>query len=136
MTTMAHTIVNPSELHDPTAFGYSHTVSVPATGRLVFVAGQYGSDMSGQTTSADFVTQVDRSFANLGTALRAAGVDHGDVVQIRTYIVDYDASRLEILLAEVQRIWGDRPPAQTLVGVASLALPDMLFEVEAVAAHA
>lgn len=32
--------------------------------------------------------------------------------------------------------WGDQPPAQTLVGVAALALPDMLFEVEAIAVAA
>lgn len=43
------------------------------------------------------------------------------------------ASELDILLATLRRIWGDQPPAQTLLGVAALALPDMLFEVDAVA---
>lgn len=130
---MAITITNPTGLHDPTRFGYSHVAAVPAGSELVFVAGQYGSDASGQTTSPDFGAQVARSFVNLGTALQAAGVGYGDVVQIRTYIVDHSPEKLDMLLAAVRGIWGDRPPTQTLVGVAALALSDMLFEVEAVA---
>ena len=129
---MTPTIVNPPELHDPTAFGYSHTASAPA-GELVFVAGQYGSDETGETASKDFATQVEQSFANLGTALHAVGLDYTHVVRIGTYIVDHDHDKLECLVAAVRRIWGDRPPAQTLVGVAALALPEMRFEVEAVA---
>ena len=75
-----------------------------------------------------------QSFTNLGTALRAAGLGYEHVVRLGTYIVEHDSEKLEILLAAIRRIWGDRPPAQTLIGVASLALPDMLFEVDAVAA--
>jgi enamine deaminase RidA (YjgF/YER057c/UK114 family) len=131
---MTPTIVNPTELHDPTGFGYSHTASAP--GELVFIAGQYGSDETGETASKDFAAQVERSFENVGTALRAVGLDYTHVVRIGTYIVDHDHDKLEILVDAVRRIWGDRPPAQTLVGVAALALPDMLFEVEAVATRA
>jgi enamine deaminase RidA (YjgF/YER057c/UK114 family) len=132
---MTPDIVNPAELHDPTGFGYSHVVAATGARDLVFIAGQYGSDETGHTTSHDFATQVERSFANLGTALRAAGLDYTDVVRIGTFIVDHDAAKLDAIVAAVRRIWGDRPPAQTLTGVAALALPDMLFEVEAVAAR-
>jgi enamine deaminase RidA (YjgF/YER057c/UK114 family) len=71
----------------------------------------------------------------LGLALRAAGLDYPDVVRLGTYIVDHDQSKLESLLEVISGIWGDQPPAQTLIGVAALALPDMLFEVDAVAAR-
>lgn len=133
--TMSDAIVNPSELHDPTGFGYSHLVRVPAGSELVLVAGQYASDANGDVTSKDFAAQVEQAFANLGTALRAARLGYGDVVRLGTYIVDHDAEKVPILRAVIQRIWGDRPPAQTLVGVAALARPDMLFEVEATAAR-
>jgi hypothetical protein len=34
---MAHTIINPDGLHDPTGFGYSHVAHT--SGDLVFIAG-------------------------------------------------------------------------------------------------
>ncbi|WP_030144546.1 RidA family protein [Glycomyces sp. NRRL B-16210] len=128
---MPVTITNPAELHDPTGFGYSHVARV--SGELVLVAGQYDSDAEGRTTSGDFAAQVDNAFANLGKALHSAGLDYADVAQLRTFVVDHDMEKLEILGEAIARIWGDRPPVQTLLGVAALALPDMRFEVDAVA---
>lgn len=130
---MPHTLTNPDGLHDPTGYAYSHVAAT--TGDLVFVAGQYGSDPDGAVVGDDFAVQVERAFANLGTALRAAGLDYGHVARLGTYVVDHDADRLAVLLDRITRIWGDRPPAQTLIGVAALALPGMLFEVDAVAAR-
>ncbi len=128
---MPHTLANPDGLHDPTGYGYSHVAAT--TGDLVFIAGQYGSGPDGQVVSDDFADQVDRAFANLGTALRAAGLDYHHVARLGTYVVDHDADRLAVLIERIGRTWGDRPPAQTLIGVAALALPGMLFEVDAVA---
>ncbi|MET9067168.1 RidA family protein [Streptosporangium sandarakinum] len=128
---MTHTIINPETLHNPVGYGYSHIAR--ASGEMVFIAGQYASDGEGHVTSDDFADQVRRSFENMGTALAAAGLDYRHVVQIRTFIVDHDMAKLEILAKAVQEIWEDLPPTQTLIGVAALALPGMLFEVDAVA---
>ncbi|MFD6390042.1 RidA family protein [Nocardia sp. NPDC060259] len=128
---MSVEIINPAELHDPTGFGYSHVARV--TGELVLIAGQYDSDGDGHTTTTDFAGQVERAFGNLGIALRSAGLDYGDVAQLRTFIVDHDLDKLTILGKKIAEIWGERPPVQTLLGVAALALPGMLFEVDAVA---
>ncbi|MER5929863.1 RidA family protein [Streptomyces sp. NPDC002054] len=128
---MTRSITNPAGLHNPTAFGYSHIVSAP--GEQVFIAGQYGSDETGAVVSEDFAEQVERTFANLRTALAAAGLGPSDVVRIGTYIVDHDQTRLEVLLGHLHATWGTELPAQTLIGVASLALPGMLFEMDAVA---
>lgn len=128
---MSVEIINPAELHDPTGFGYSHVARV--TGELVLIAGQYDSDGAGHTTTTDFAGQVDRAFGNLGIALGSAGLDYGDVAQLRTFIVEHDLDKLTILGKKIAEIWGERPPVQTLLGVASLALPGMLFEVDAVA---
>ncbi|WP_069163177.1 RidA family protein [Nocardia altamirensis] len=128
---MAIEISNPSELHDPTGFGYSHVARV--SGELVFVAGQYDSDAQGHTTSDDFATQVDNAFANLGIALRSVGLDFAEVAQLRTFIVDHNLEKLAVIGKKVAEIWGERPPTQTLTGVAALALPGMQFEVDAVA---
>ncbi|KRV48222.1 endoribonuclease L-PSP [Wenjunlia vitaminophila] len=132
---MAHALVNPDGLHDPVPFGYSHTATVPAGTELVLVAGQYGSGPDGAVVSADFTEQVKQAFRNIGVALAAHGLDLSHVVQLRTYVVDHDVSKLGPIAAAVQEGWGAEPPTQTLIGVASLAAPDVLFEVEAVAAR-
>ncbi len=85
--------------------------------------------------SADFAEQVGPTFRNIGVALAAHGLDLGDVVQLRTYVVNYHVSKLGPIAGAVQEVWGAKPPTQTRVGVASLATPDMLIEVEAVAAR-
>ncbi|NYI03829.1 RidA family protein [Allostreptomyces psammosilenae] len=132
---MAHAIVNPDGLHDPVPFGYSHTAAVPAGTELVLVAGQYGSGPDGSVVSTDFAEQVKQTFHNIGVALAAHGLDLGHVVQLRTYVVDHDVSKLGPIAGAVRERWGTKPPTQTLIGVAGLATPDVLFEVEALAAR-
>ncbi|MFC4373856.1 RidA family protein [Nocardia halotolerans] len=133
---MTHTLVNPDGLHDPVPFGYSHTATVPAGTDLVLVSGQYGSDPDGAVVSPDFADQVKRTFHNIGIALAAHGLDLGHVAQLRTYVVNHDVTKLGPIAAAVQEHWGTNPPTQTLIGVAALATPDVLFEVEAVATRA
>ncbi|MGW6919116.1 RidA family protein [Kitasatospora sp. NPDC054939] len=125
------TITNPAGLHDPAPFGYSHAVAAP--GELVFIAGQYASDGTGNVVSEDFAVQVEQSFDNLRTALAAVGLGLEHVVRLGTFIVDHDLAKLEVLGKALHAAWGDRLPAQTLSGVASLALPGMLFEIDAIA---
>lgn len=129
--TVARTITNPPALHDPRPFGYSHVVSAP--GETVFIAGQYGSDKTGAVVSPEFAAQVDQAIENLRAALASVGLGVEHVVRIGTYIVDHDEQKLETLLDALKRTWGDDLPAQTLIGVAKLALPGMLFEIDAIA---
>lgn len=132
---MQPVVVNPPDLHDPVPFGYSHTVSVPAGSELVLVAGQFGSDQTGAVVSSAFDEQVRQAFANVGTALAAHDLGLDQVVQLRTYVVEPDFDKLGAIGGAVQGIWGDVPPTQTVLGVASLATPEILVEVEAVAAR-
>ncbi|VXB08760.1 RidA family protein [Aeromicrobium sp. 9AM] len=133
---MSHAILNPYGLHNPVPFGYSHTASVPAGTDLVFVSGQYGSGTEGTVVSADFAAQVQQAFSNVDIALAAHDLDLMNVVQLRTYVVDLDFEKLATIGQAVAARCGDLPPTQTVIGVASLAAPDILFEVEAVAAGA
>ncbi|MCB0882260.1 MAG: RidA family protein [Thermoleophilia bacterium] len=132
---MSHTILNPDGLHDPVPFGYSHTARLPPGAELVFVAGQYGSGPDGSVVSDDFAEQVRRAFDNVAVALGAHGLGLSDVVQLRTYVVDPDFDKLGAIARAVGAC-GDNPPPQTVIGVAGLAIPGILFEVEAVAARA
>ena len=132
---MAHNIVNPDGLHDPGPFGYSHTASVPAGTELVFVSGQYGSGSDGMVVSEDFDAQVEQAFINLGTALAAHDLALADVVQLRTYVVNPDFEKLGVIGKAVASGGAEKPPTQTVIGVAGLAMPNILFEVEAIAAR-
>jgi enamine deaminase RidA (YjgF/YER057c/UK114 family) len=132
---MSHTIVNPAGLHDPVPFGYSHTAAVAAGAELVVVAGQYGSGPDGAVVSAGFAEQVGQAFRNLGVALAAHDLELIHVVQLRTYVVGLDGAKLGAIGQAVGSTWGATPPTQTVIGVAGLALPEILFEVEAVAAR-
>ncbi|MEL7158176.1 MAG: RidA family protein [Actinomycetota bacterium] len=132
---MPNTIANPAGLHDPTPFGYSHSVRIAAGSELVVIAGQYGSGPDGSLASTAFADQVGQSFHNLGLALAAHELDLTNVVQLRTYVVDHDFDKLGIIVGAIAEAWGARPPANTLIGVAALATPDLLFEVEAMAAR-
>jgi enamine deaminase RidA (YjgF/YER057c/UK114 family) len=133
---MPYRIVNPAALHDPSPFGYSHSAALAAGTGLVFVSGQYGSDAYGALVSPHFAPQLEQAFANLATVLAAHGLTPREVVQLRTYVVQPDAEKLGLIGQMVQAHCGPVPPTQTLIGVASLAMPGMWFEVEAVAAQA
>lgn len=132
---MIHTIVNPTDLHDPVPFGYSHTAAIPAGAGLVLVSGQYGSGPDGAVVSSDFGEQVQQAFRNVGLALAAHALELSHVVQLRTYIVGLDFERLGVLAQAVHAGCGTPPPTQTVLGVTALAAPDILFEIEAVAAR-
>lgn len=126
-------LINPAGLYDPSANGYTHVAVVPAGATLVYLAGQGGEDQDGNLVD-DFTTQLRQAFANLRIALTAASARPEQVVKLTTLIVNHDEIKLQQLGAEVQAIWGNRPPTQTLIPVPRLALDGMLFEVEAVAA--
>ncbi|MER7706125.1 RidA family protein [Kitasatospora sp. NPDC097605] len=125
------TITNPADLHDPRPFGYSHVVSAP--GETVYLAGQYASDADGQVAVEDFAAQVALSLENLRRALTSVGLGFENVVRLGSFIVDHDPQKLEILNKALRYTWGERLPAQTLSGVATLALPGMLVEIDAIA---
>jgi enamine deaminase RidA (YjgF/YER057c/UK114 family) len=130
---MTHTLMNPEGLHNPIPFGYSHTAAIPAGAQLVLVAGQYGSTTDGTVVSHDFAVQVKQAFHNLAIALAAHDLGLRHVAQLRTYVVKPDFEKLGVIGRAVRVGCGDVPPTQTVIGVASLAMPDILFEVEAVA---
>lgn len=125
------TIVNPPNLGDPTPNGYSTAVIVPANARVAYISGQGGFDTTGQL-SPDFATQVEQAYANLGSALEGIGARPDQVAKLTVFVVDHDMSKLGVLTQNVTAMFGNKLPAQTLVGVPKLAVEPMLFEVEAI----
>jgi enamine deaminase RidA (YjgF/YER057c/UK114 family) len=111
---------------------YSHVVV--ATGRrTIYTAGQVSIDERGALVGpGDLAAQTPQVMRNVGLALAAAG--YADIVKITTYVVNYrPEDRTVISTARAPFFAGGTPPASTLVGVAALAVPEWLVEIEAVA---
>ena len=124
--------VNPPGLQTPT--GYTHVVTARG-GKTVYVAGQVALDAAGNVVGkGDLGAQARQVFANLRTALTAAGATPADLVKLTWYVVGYKPDMLPALREARMAFLGDaKPPASTLVGVAALAREDFLIEVEAIA---
>ncbi len=128
--------LNPQALfHSPY---FTHTVAVSGAKRLVYVAGQVSYDRSGQVVGrGDMRAQTEQVFESLSHNLKAAGAGWGDVVKINGYMVGINPQRLtEYRETRTRYLVPGKLPASTLVGVASLVHPDLLLEVEVIAALA
>ncbi len=123
------TVVNPSNLADTTQYGYSQAAIVSPKAKVIYVAGQIGVSEDGPN---DFESQVDRSFDNLIAVIEAAGGRIEDVVKITLLIKNHDEKKLQYLVSKRRAVFGDSPPASTLIPVPTLALESLDFEIDAV----
>jgi enamine deaminase RidA (YjgF/YER057c/UK114 family) len=130
---MAHTeLRTPATLPPPN--GYSHVATIPAGSSLVWTSGQVPMTADGALAPAgDWEAQTRMAMENVGRALQAGGASWGDVVKLTIFVVDTTA------LATVRAVRDEfidleRPPTSSLVQVAGLFHPQLLVEVEAVAA--
>ncbi len=123
------TIVNPEHLADTTQFGFSQAAIVSPKAKVIYVAGQIGLSEDGPN---DFESQVDRSFDNLIAVIEAAGGKIEDTVRITLLIKNHDEKKLQYLVNKRRDVFGDSPPASTLIPVPMLALESLEFEIDAV----
>lgn len=122
--------INPDEV--PTPGDYTQVVA--ATGnRMVFVSGQVATDAQGNPVGADLAAQAHQAFANVGHSLAAAGAGPEHVTKVTIYVVHHRPEYLPHIVEARSAVFGDHKPADTLVGVEALALPEYLIEVEAIA---
>jgi enamine deaminase RidA (YjgF/YER057c/UK114 family) len=122
---------SPSTLSTPP--GYSHVVSLPASGRLVWTSGQVPIAADGiMAPAGDWEAQTRLAFQNVGHALAAGGAAWADAVKLTIFVVDL-AGLPTIRAVRDEFVDLERPPTSSLVQVAALFHPDVLVEVEAVA---
>jgi enamine deaminase RidA (YjgF/YER057c/UK114 family) len=112
------------------AKGYSH---VAKRGNIVFIAGQVAKDANGNLVGkGDIAAQVEQVFQNLKACVEAGGESLSDVVKLNVYTTDLAHYRPHIRAGR-DRYFAAHPPATTLLVVTSLADPDFLLEIDAVA---
>jgi 2-iminobutanoate/2-iminopropanoate deaminase len=124
---------NPPALSRPT--GYTHVVEVTGPVKTIYIAGQIAFDKDGNVVGAgDMKAQAEQVFKNLEAALAAAGAKFSDVVKMNTYVTDMEKAPA---VREVRaRYFADTTPASTLVQVPRLARPELMLEIEVIAAVA
>jgi 2-iminobutanoate/2-iminopropanoate deaminase len=121
---------NPQGVFPPYAC-YSHAAEVRGDARLLFISGLNGYLSDGRTMPDSFEEQGDLVWQHLGTILRAAGMDYGNLVSIRTYLSDPRHDQANVALRK--RYLGEHRPSSTVV-CCQLLEPKWHLEVEAVAA--
>ena len=124
------TAINPEHLANTTQYGYSQATVAVSNANVIYIAGQIGITDDGPN---NFEAQVDLSFENLIAALNAAGGRVEDVVKITLLIKDHDQEKLQYLVKKRREVFGENPPASTLIPVSVLALESLEFEIDAIA---
>jgi 2-iminobutanoate/2-iminopropanoate deaminase len=101
-------------------------------GNLVFVSGQAAISETGEIVGAgDFDAQAEQVFRNLRRALEAAGSGLDRIVKVTIFLTDMSNFPK---IVELRGRWFSEPyPADTIVEVRSLALPELEIEIEAIA---
>jgi enamine deaminase RidA (YjgF/YER057c/UK114 family) len=129
---MQKTIINPWTWQDQ--FGFVHANVINEGQRVAYCAGQTSVDEDGAPIHpGDMSAQLTQAIANLETVLGQSDMTLADVVRLNYYVTDLEAffgagETLGRLLTQA----GCRP-ASTLLGVARLAFPEFLIEIEATA---
>jgi 2-iminobutanoate/2-iminopropanoate deaminase len=131
--TMRKQLINPPQRYDGRPHGLSHAV-VDTTSGIVYISGQVDWDMNYQVSSNTVEGQLRNVLTNLTMVLDAAGSSVENLLVLRIYVRgELGESMAAIAPILAQYLAGSRP-ALTGIGVASLASPETLVEIEATAA--
>jgi enamine deaminase RidA (YjgF/YER057c/UK114 family) len=123
--------LTPPDIRPPFA-RYAHGVVVAAGARLLFCSGQLGVAPD-DGVPADAEAQAERCLQNIDAILHAAGMQRADVVRLNAYVTDR-AHLAGYMRARDRYFAALPPPASTLMIVAGFARPELLVEIEAIAA--
>lgn len=101
-------------------------------GDLLFVSGQAAIDEHGQLVGVgDFDAQAEEAFQNLARVLEAGGSTLRHIAKVTIFLTDMGNFPK---IVELRGKWFSEPyPADTIIEVAALALPELEIEIEAVA---
>ncbi|PRB80982.1 RidA family protein [Pseudomonas sp. MYb185] len=119
-----HTQPDPFE-----SFALSQAIAV---GEWIFVSGQAALNDQGDIVGeGNFRLQAEAAFDNLQAILKAAHASLKDVVKVTIFVTDMQYFPDVV---ELRRRYFTPPyPADSIVEVKALALPQLMFEIEAIA---
>jgi enamine deaminase RidA (YjgF/YER057c/UK114 family) len=139
MTRTAETRPGRVELLSPDGLvknpAFSHVAVASGQVRTIYIGGQDAITGDGEIVGkGDIAAQTAEVYANIETALAAAGAGLEHVVKWNVFIVE--GQDVAAGFAAFQQVWGDRQgprPLITAAFVKALAHPDFLVEMDAIA---
>ena len=122
----SHTRIGSGARWEP-LYGYCRAVRA---GNSVAVSGSAAVGADGELVGeGDMYAQTRRCLEVVEEALREAGAQISDIVRTRVFVTDI--SQWEAVARAHVAVFGESPPASSLVQVTALIDPRMLVEIEA-----
>jgi len=124
--------INPWTWQDQ--IGFSQAIDVSGATQVLYCSGQTSMDADGKPAHVgDMRGQVTLALDNLDTVLAQAGYTLANVTRLNYYTTDVQAlfGAFDIVRARLGAVGCQ--PSSTLLGVAALAFPELLVEIEATA---
>lgn len=130
---MQRTPVNPWDWS--LKLGYNQAEIIEGATRQMICAGQTSVDAHGNPQHAgDMRGQIGLALDNLEAVLAEAGLGLGNIVRLTVFATDVDEALKNFDLMGMRFGPIRCAPPMTLVGVTRLAIPTLMFEIEATAA--
>ena len=130
---MERTVVNPWDWS--LKLGYNQGEVITGTTRQLVCAGQTAVDGDGTPQHpGDMRAQIALALDNLEAVLAKAGMDLSNVTRLGIYATDVDEALKNFDLMGMRFGPKQSAPPMTLLGVTRLAIPGLMFEIEATAA--
>jgi len=121
---------NAAGVFDPPT--YSQGIKVTAAQTLLFLSGQVAYAADGSVACrGDFKGQARGAFEAIKALVESQGGTMASVIKLTTYVTDMRYRADWALVRE--EFFPKKGPASTLVEIASLAHPDWMIEIEAIA---
>jgi len=124
--------LNPPSLFSSKEHGFSQVV-VASGAKTVFISGQTAWDASKKIVGRTLGEQSRQALHNVKAAVEAAGGNLRDIVALRICIVHHAKQDLRAVGSALREVFTADPPTSTWISVSSLAVPDFLIEIEAIA---
>ena len=117
---------------DPDPYEPFRLAQAYRVGDLIFVSGQAAIDLDGTIVGVgDFDAQAEQTFKNLASVLEAGGSSLAKIVKVTIFLKDMGNFGKIVGLRE--KFFTPPYPADTIVEITSLALPELEIEIEAIA---
>ena len=128
---MSFRMINPPELFNSSPAGFSQVVVTTGNPPSVYMSGQVAWNAQREIVGAgDLHQQVVQSLRNIEIALGHANATLRNVVALRLYIRQDEIHDADAVTRGLVKVFGDRLPCATWIGIPCLAHEDFLVEIE------